>query len=86
MCLIRGSSGEHVVDQLIEGAPADRSGQIFPGDVLVDIDGRSIVNMDIVEVQMQLRGRVSAPVSMTFSRLGAVGVGQVMVTVMRILT
>ena len=83
LCLIRGSSGEHVVDQLIEGAPADRSGQIFPGDVLVDIDGRSIVNMDIVEVQMQLRGRVSAPVSMTFSRLGAEGVGQVMVTVMR---
>ncbi len=44
------------VVELIKGGPAERSGQVFIGDLLVEIDGRSITNCNYQEVLDLLKG------------------------------
>ena len=74
-----GPEREHVVDHLVAGGPADISGKVLRGDILVGIEGQPVATRPIVEVQQLLRGDVGSPVAMAFTR----GAAQIMVTVTR---
>ena len=63
-----GAHSEFVVDSLLEEGPGAVSNKIRIGDVLLDVDGHSIQEKTLADVQMMLAGDVHSPVTMTFSR------------------
>ena len=52
-----------------QGGPAAQSNKILQNDVLLDVDGHSIVGKPLAEIQSMLAGEAHAPVTMTFARL-----------------
>jgi hypothetical protein len=63
-----GPHSEYFVHSLLDGGPAALSNKVFRGDVLQDVDGHSITNMPLSQVQRMLAGESYSPVTMTFLR------------------
>lgn len=57
-----------VISDLIKGGPADKSGVIAPGDLIVQIDGRSVEGATYEEVLSGLQGNGGAPVRIGLKR------------------
>jgi carboxyl-terminal processing protease len=63
----------------LEGSPGLRAG-IKPGDVIVAVDGKSIVGMSLGEAVLLIRGPEGSPVTLTVERGGAASPLQLTVT------
>ncbi len=70
--LREGVDGVEVTD-LVKGGPAARSGKIQPGDFLVSIDGKSVVNASYDEVLERLKGGPTKEVTIGLKRLSTKG-------------
>ncbi|MFI5334178.1 MAG: S41 family peptidase [Chlamydiales bacterium] len=57
-----------LIVELIEGGPAHRSGKIVPGDLLVEIDGKSIRDISYEEVLERMKGNGKKEVTLGVSR------------------
>lgn len=62
-------AGDIIVVSPIEDTPADKAG-IRAGDRIVEIEGRSTQDMDIMEAVKLMRGRKGEPVSLALQRNG----------------
>ena len=60
-------------DEPASPGPAERSGKIFAGDVLVEINGTHIDNMTLSEVQGLLRGEPKSSVTVSLERRQGLG-------------
>lgn len=58
-----------LVSDVIDGSPAQKGG-ILPGDVLVAVDGVSVVGMELEEAVALIRGAEGTRVSVTYLRSG----------------
>lgn len=65
--LREGADGVLIVD-MIKGGPAEKSGQIQPGDLLVAIDGKSMVGISYEEVLDQMKGDDSKKIRLGLRR------------------
>ncbi len=65
--LREGISGV-VISDLIKGGPADKSGKITPGDLIVKIDGKSVEGASYEEILTSLQGSGSSMVRIGFNR------------------
>ncbi|MBS0651642.1 MAG: PDZ domain-containing protein [Verrucomicrobia bacterium] len=65
--LREGISGV-VISDLIKGGPADKSGKITPGDLIVKIDGKSVEGASYEEILTSLQGSGSSIVRIGFNR------------------
>jgi carboxyl-terminal processing protease len=63
----------------LEGSPGERAG-IKPGDVIVAVDGKSVVGMLLVDAVLLIRGPEGSPVTLTVARDGAAAPLQITVT------
>jgi carboxyl-terminal processing protease len=54
--VLRESIEGVVIHDMIKGGPAQRSGKINPGDLLVEVDGQNVINLPYEEVLKQLQG------------------------------
>ena len=50
------------------GGPADRSGDIMPGDVLISVDGKQVANALFSDVRKLIVGKIGSAVEMRFLR------------------
>ena len=60
--------GDIVIQSVIEGSPAQKSGKIIPNDVLVEIDGKSVSKMPFHEVLEKMRGENGTSVTLGLKR------------------
>ncbi len=65
-----------VIVELIQGGPAHRSGKIVPGDLLVEIDGRSIRENSYEEALEKMKGNGKKEVVLGVSRQSEKGAEQ----------
>ncbi|MBX3720140.1 MAG: PDZ domain-containing protein [Parachlamydiales bacterium] len=65
--LREGISGV-VISDLIKGGPADKSGKITPGDLIVKIDGKSVEGASYEEILTSLQGSGSSMIRIGFNR------------------
>ncbi len=65
--LREGIEGVVIVD-LVKGGPAEKSGHIFAGDVIIEIDGETIVNASYDEVLRRLQGKGSGVIQLGLKR------------------
>jgi len=65
------SGGEIRVKKCVPGGPADVSQCIKPGDVLVKIDGTSVLGQALKDVQPRIVGAVDSKCRLMFSRSNA---------------
>lgn len=54
--------------RIIEKGPADREGTLHNGDLIIAVDGESVIGLDIIDVVRQIRGKVLTPVTLTILR------------------
>lgn len=57
-----------VVTRLIQGGPAEKSGKILPGDILLSIDGKSIEGIPFDQVIDKLHGDTNTEIKLTLKR------------------
>lgn len=62
-----------VVTHMLEGGPAQRSKLIQIGDVLIEVDGTSVVDHPFEKVMEMLHGEKNSSVKLTFKRKGEKG-------------
>jgi carboxyl-terminal processing protease len=62
--------GQMIVTAPIEGGPAELAG-VRPGDIVLEVDGRSIVGMSLTEQVLIVRGPKGTTVTLTVRREGA---------------
>ena len=58
-----------VIISVAEGGPADTAGML-PGDVIVGVEGQSIVGADSAQVQSMIKGKEGTQVQLTYLRNG----------------
>jgi hypothetical protein len=58
-------TGHFTIMGLSEGSPADLSGQIAPGDILYEVDNRSVKNLEQQEVAQLILGPVNSSVTLS---------------------
>lgn len=63
------SEGGLLIEEVLEGSPAQAAG-LEPGDVMVAVDGVSIVDMDLDRAVELIRGEEGAEVEITYLRQG----------------
>ncbi len=66
-----------VISDLIKGGPADKSGQITSGDLLIQIDGVAVENAPYEEVLNRLQGGGSGKVTLGLKRMDEQGAEQI---------
>ncbi len=64
-----------VISDLIKGGPADKSGQIQPGDLIININGEGVEGASYEEILQRLHGHASGRVKMGLQRKMAEGKG-----------
>lgn len=69
------------VSRLLEDAPAAKSGLINPGDILLEIDGKSVMGYPFEKVMELLHQSKKSSVKLTFKRKGADGAPERVFTV-----
>lgn len=62
-----------VIVDLVKGGPAERCGKIFPGDLLVEIDRKSLSKASYEEILILLKGTGTKKVSLGLRRYDAEG-------------
>jgi carboxyl-terminal processing protease len=62
--MVAPRNGDYVVISPFEGSPARKAG-IRPGDIMLEIDGRPIHDLPLMEVLRQVRGPVGSVMSVT---------------------
>ena len=67
VCGSDDSTGDAIIQRIVPGGPASNSGQIFPGDTLLQINGTSISGMSLPHVKELLSGTSGTPVSILVS-------------------
>jgi hypothetical protein len=60
-------TGNVVIQEVMSSGAAYNSGQVFPGDTLLQINGASIMGMEVNEIQELLSGEPGTPVSIIVS-------------------
>jgi carboxyl-terminal processing protease len=70
---LKNSSEGIVVTRLIEGGPADKSKKILPGDILLSVDGKSIVGVSFERVIDMLHGDTKKDIKLGFKRPDKLG-------------
>ncbi len=74
------STGELVVLQVVQGAPASNKG-LRPGDLIVQVDDKALVGSDFSEiVSTYLWGAPGTSVTLKFMRPGVVGIKESVLT------
>ena len=63
-----GMSGRFFVDRLHPDGPADRSGAVRPGDVLVAVDRQSVAGITSMELHDLVAGPEGTPVELQLQR------------------
>ena len=76
--LIQGQTAPFTIGAVIAGAPAEKAG-ILEGDVITNIDGRDVSNLQLRDISDALRGEEGQPVNLTLQR----GDSPVQITVTR---
>ncbi len=67
--LVRKSGDYAVISEIYKGFPADEAG-VLPGDMIMEVDGKSIKGLPLEKVSDMLKGLPNTPVEVTFSRDG----------------
>jgi len=67
--VIENDEGLFEIVRPIDGQPADLAG-VLAGDVLIEINGQSVVDLSFDEVILMVRGPEGTPVDLTFLREG----------------
>lgn len=62
-----------VVTHMLEGGPADKSKLIQIGDVLIEVDGETVIDQPFGKVMEKLHGEQNSSVKLTFKRKGEKG-------------
>lgn len=62
-----------VVTHMLEGGPAERSKLIKIGDILIEVDGESVVDHPFEKIMEMLHGEKNTSVKLTFKRKGEKG-------------
>lgn len=57
-----------VVNRVMTGTPAERSGQIAAGDIILSVDGQSVLKTTPSDASLLIRGEIGTSVSMKFQR------------------
>jgi len=63
--LLRYQEGNYFIEKMVEGGPAQRSGELNIGDCLVEVDGQICCNKTLNEVLEMIRGREGSTVKLT---------------------
>lgn len=69
--LIREKENFVIISELYEGFPAQKAG-LIPGDVLLEIDGKSLEGKTSEEVSELLKGQAGTPLKLKYRRYGNV--------------
>jgi len=65
-----------IITEMVKGGPAERCGQITPGDLLVEIDGKSIENSAYEDVLIAMKGEGKREIELGFMHVDSNGDSQ----------
>jgi len=65
---VQRQEGTCVVDEVVGGGAAESSGRINVGDVLLCVDGRAVVGLELAAIRQLIIGRPGTGVTLDFSR------------------
>jgi carboxyl-terminal processing protease len=71
--VLRETSSGIVVTHMLEGGPADRSKLIKIGDILIEVDGKAVVDYPFEKTMEMLHGEKNSEVKLTFKRVSGKG-------------
>ncbi len=66
---IRGTENGYPIEQVTEGGPAEKAG-LLAGDIIMAIDGKSVVGMPVDEGKTLVQGKKGTTVQITVDRAG----------------
>jgi len=69
-----------IIADLVDGGPAQKSGQVRPGDQIIKIDGKPIADMSYAEVLNAMKGKGGEELRLTIKRAGSAQLQEVKLT------
>ena len=58
----------HMIESMAQGGPSHASGQVQPGDLLLEVDGVDVRTFSLKDIQSRIIGRVGTQVTLTLQR------------------
>ena len=58
----------HMIESMAQGGPSHASGQVQPGDLLLEVDGADVRNLSLKDIQAKIIGRSGTRVTLTLQR------------------
>jgi C-terminal processing protease CtpA/Prc len=57
-----------MIESMAQGGPSHASGQVQPGDLLLEVDGADVRNLSLKDIQAKIIGRSGTRVTLTLQR------------------
>jgi hypothetical protein len=58
----------HMIESMAQGGPSHASGQVQPGDLLLEVDGADVRALSLKDIQAKIIGRSGTRVTLTLQR------------------
>jgi C-terminal processing protease CtpA/Prc len=58
----------HMIESMAQGGPSHASGQVQPGDLLLEVDSADVRTLSLKEIQSKIIGRSGTQVTLTLQR------------------
>ncbi len=58
----------HMIESMAQGGPSHASGQVQPGDLLLEVDGADVRTLSLRDIQAKIIGRSGTRVTLTLQR------------------
>lgn len=58
----------HMIESMAQGGPSHASGQVQPGDLLLEVDGVDVRTLSLKDIQSKIIGRTGTQVTLTLQR------------------
>ena len=58
----------HMIESMAQGGPSHASGQVQPGDLLLEVDGSDVRTLSLKDIQSKIIGRAGTQVTLTLQR------------------